>query len=199
MKETGVLATDLPLADAQIGWHKSQIETPALLLDLTALERNLQRMIAFTTAKGVNLRPHVKSHKGATQLAHLQLQAGAIGVTCAKLSDAEAIAASGIQDILIANEIVDPHKIKRLVLLAKRCAVKVTVDNPINVEALSHAAEEIGVKLGVLVEVNIGHNRCGVAPFAPTLELVRQVMQSPGLRFVGLMGYDGHCTTKVSE
>jgi D-serine deaminase-like pyridoxal phosphate-dependent protein len=199
MKETGVLVTDPALTGAQVGWHKSQIETPALLLDLAAMERNLQQMLAFTTAKGVNLRPHVKSHKGATQLAHLQIQAGAIGVTCAKLSEAEAIAASGIHDILIANEIVDPHKIKRLVALAKSCAVKVAVDNPINVATLSQAAEAAGVRLGVLVEVNIGHNRCGVAPFDPTLALVKQVLQSPGLQFKGLMGYDGHCTTKVSE
>jgi D-serine deaminase-like pyridoxal phosphate-dependent protein len=120
-------------------------------------------------------------------------------MTCAKLSDAEVLAASGVMDILIANQIAGAKKIERLIALARACDVKVAVDSVENVEALSQIAHANGVALGVLVEVNIGHNRCGVAPFEPTLTLVNLVLQKPGLRFKGLMGYDGHCTTKVSE
>jgi D-serine deaminase-like pyridoxal phosphate-dependent protein len=186
-------------SDALVGIHKSEIDTPALLLDLPSMEQNLQRMAAFTAAKGINLRPHVKTYKATPELAHLQLQAGAIGLTCAKLSEAEVLAAAGVKDILIANQIVGPKKLKRLAKLATTCEIKVAVDNPENVEALSQIACANGVVLGVLVEVNIGHNRCGVAPFADTLALVKLILQKRSLKFMGLMGYDGHCTTKVTE
>jgi D-serine deaminase-like pyridoxal phosphate-dependent protein len=107
--------------------------------------------------------------------------------------------AAGIPDILIANQIVGRQKIKRLIKLAGNSQVKVAVDSRENVLALSQDAQSSGVTIGVLVEVNIGHNRCGVAPFEPTLELVKLVFDLPGLRFSGLMGYDGHCTFKVAE
>jgi D-serine deaminase-like pyridoxal phosphate-dependent protein len=131
-------------------------------------------------------------------LAHIQLQAGAIGMTCVKLSEAEVLVASGVKDILIANEIVGPTKLARLAALAKECNIKVAVDNAENVEALDQVAQANGVVIGVLVELNIGQNRCGVAPFAPALELAQLVVQKNGLNFMGLMGYDGHAT-RVSE
>ncbi len=120
-------------------------------------------------------------------------------MTCVKLSEAEVLVASGVTDILIANEIVGPKKLERLATLAKSCDIKVGVDNADNADALSLAAQANDVVIGVLVELNIGQNRCGVAPFAPTLALIQQVAQKPGLKFMGLMGYDGHATTKVAE
>ena len=199
MKQTNRVAAAQPSADAAIGLHKSELDTPALLLDLAVMERNLQRMAEFTAAKGIHLRPHVKTYKATPELAHLQLQAGAIGMTCVKLAEAEALVASGVTDILVANEIVGPKKLQRLATLAKRCDIKVGVDNPENVKALSQAAQANSVVIGVLVELNIGQNRCGVAPYAPALELTKLVAQMPGLKFRGIMGYDGHATTKVSE
>jgi D-serine deaminase-like pyridoxal phosphate-dependent protein len=199
MMQSNMLAREETNTDSIIGKHKSEIDTPALLLDLATVEENLRRMIAFTTAKGINLRPHAKTYKATPELAHLQLQAGAIGMTCVKLAEAEVLVASGVTDILIANEIVGPKKLQRLAKLAKECDIKVGVDNPANVEALSEVAQANGVTIGVLVELNIGQNRCGVAPFGPALELTKLVAQMPGLKFRGLMGYDGHATTKISE
>jgi D-serine deaminase-like pyridoxal phosphate-dependent protein len=181
------------------GLRIDQLDTPALLLDLDVLEENIRRMSVFLLERGVRLRPHVKAHRATPQIARKQLEAGAIGLTCAKLSEAEALAAAGFHDLLIANQVVSPGKIDRLAALAGRCDLKVAVDSAVNAAALSRAALRRGTRLGVLVEVNIGHNRCGVAPFEPTLALARTVSQNPGLVFRGLMGYDGHCTTRVTE
>jgi D-serine deaminase-like pyridoxal phosphate-dependent protein len=189
----------MTVGDPSPGTPKNELDTPALLLDLAVVERNLQRMAAFFTGSELQLRPHVKLYKATPQLAQLQLAAGAIGLTCAKLSEAEVLAAAGVTDILIANQVVGPAKIARLVALAKTCDLKVAVDSRANVAALSHAAQAEGVSLGILVEVNIGHNRCGVAPFGPALEMAEFVLSQPGLEFRGLMGYDGHCTLKVAE
>lgn len=182
----------------EIGLHKSQIETPALLIDLPTMERNLYRMADYFERVEAKLRPHVKVHKATPILAHMQLRAGAIGVTCAKLSEAEVMAAAGIRDILIANQIVGEQKIRRLINLAAYTDVMVAVDSYENVAALSRAAQAKGVNLRVLVEVDIGNARCGVEPFGPALELSRAVAKAPGLRYMGLMGYDGHCTFQVS-
>jgi D-serine deaminase-like pyridoxal phosphate-dependent protein len=122
----------------------------------------------------------------------MQLAAGATGITCAKLGEAEVMAAGGIKDILIANQIVGAAKISRLVNLAAYTAVMVCVDDPGNVRELDAAARAKGVRLRVLVELNIGMGRCGVLPGQPALELARAVVDSPGLRFEGLMGYEGH-------
>jgi len=183
----------------EVGRQKYDLDTPALLLDIRTMEQNLHRMADFLEARHVNLRPHVKIYKATPQFALMQLKAGAIGLTCAKLSEAEVLAEAGIPDILIANQIVGPQKIERLVSLARKCNIKVAVDSRQNVEALSQAAYSYGVTVGILVEINIGHNRCGVAPFRPALELVEFILARPGLKFMGLMGYDGHCTMKVTE
>lgn len=182
-----------------IGRPVFDLDTPALLLDIAAMQRNLQRMMLFLSGKGVRLRPHVKLYRATPELVRRQLDAGAIGMTCAKLSEAEVLAAAGVQDILIANQIVGPIKIERLIKLAQISDIKVAVDSRQNVIELAQAAQTRGIRLGVLVEVNIGHNRCGVAPLQPTLDLVRLILEQPGLKFMGLMGYDGHCTMKVAE
>jgi D-serine deaminase-like pyridoxal phosphate-dependent protein len=138
-----------------------------------------------------NLRPHIKTHKTPI-LAHKQIQAGAIGICCAKLGEAEVMVAGGIKDILIANQIVGDQKMSRLVGLAHHCNIMIAVDDPKNVADISSAAQASGAIVRMLVEVNVGMNRCGVEPGEPTLALVREIEKSPNLEFAGLMGYEGH-------
>ncbi|MDD5082326.1 MAG: DSD1 family PLP-dependent enzyme [Dehalococcoidales bacterium] len=174
-----------------IGIPKIEIDTPALLIDLTVMERNIARMAAYFRVVKAKLRPHTKTHK-LPLLAHQQIAAGAIGVCCAKLGEAEVMVNGGIRDILIANQVIGRQKIARLVSLAHHSDIMVAVDNPDNVANLSAAAQVGGVTLRVLVEVNVGMNRCGVEPGEPALVLARKVMAAPGLKFAGLMGYEGH-------
>lgn len=167
-------------------------DTPALLLDLDVAEANLARMAAFFKNRTAKLRPHFKSHK-CTMLAKRQLAAGsAVGICCAKLGEAEVLAAAGVEDILIANQVVGPAKMARLVDVARRCRVRVAADSAANVDELSAAATAARVEIGVLVEVDIGMHRCGVAPGEPALVLARRVDKSPGLRFDGIQAYEGH-------
>ena len=177
-------------ATEHIGMTRDAIDTPVLLVDLDALEYNIARLAEHFRTAGKNLRPHTKSHK-TPAIAHLQLTAGAQGITCAKVGEAEVMAAAGIQDILIANEVVGRRKVERLMALASRCDIMVAVDDPQNLADLNEAAHAYKVSPRVLVEVNIGHNRCGVAP-ATVVELARATAQAPHLRFCGLMGYEGH-------
>ncbi len=182
------MPTYIPL----LGSPKEEIETPALLIDLPAMERNIARMAAFFADKPAKLRPHAKTHKCAI-IAHKQLAAGnAVGITCAKLGEAEMLVAAGIKDILIANQIVGRQKIARLAGLARHANLMVAVDDPHNVDDLSAAVVAAGAQLRVLVEVNIGMNRCGVEPGEPVLALARKVAEAKGLRFAGLQGYEGH-------
>ena len=168
-----------------------EIDTPALLLDKAKLTRNIRKMADFAAGGPAKLRPHAKTHK-CVEIAQLQLDAGAVGITCAKVGEAEALADGGIFDILIANEIIGPLKIARLVELAKRCTVTVAVDEADNVRKLAAAAAAAGVTLRCYVEVNIGMDRCGVEPGAPALALARQVAAADGLLFCGLQAYEGH-------
>ncbi len=177
-----------------IGDHKEQLDTPVLLLDLDIMESNIAKMANYIRGVNAELRPHTKTHKTPI-LAHKQIQAGAIGVTCAKLGEAVEMVASGIKDILIANEIVTPQKIARLMGLAKHADMMVAVDDPVNVENLSQAAQAKDVKLRVLIEVDIGMKRCGTMPGKPALELAQKVLKSKNLIFAGLMGYEGHTVT----
>ncbi len=174
-----------------IGMHALDIETPALCLDIEAVEANVARMAEFARQAGVHLRPHAKTHKSPI-LAHMQLAAGAIGITCAKLSEAEVLVAGGIRDILIANQVIGSAKVARLINLAAHSEVIVAVDDPENVAELDAAAQAKGVRLRVVIEIDIGMQRCGVAPGQPVLDLAQQIVRSPGLRFEGVMGYEGH-------
>jgi D-serine deaminase-like pyridoxal phosphate-dependent protein len=174
---------------------KHEIDTPALLLDLDKLEVNLDRMAAFFAERPASLRPHTKTHK-CPVIAHQQIARGAIGVTCAKLDEATAMAQAGIKDILIANEIVGRRKIDRLMGLAGWTDIMVAVDDARNVADLSAAATSWGVALRVLVEVNVGMGRCGVEPGEPAIALAQEVATSPGLVLEGLMGYEGHAVMK---
>lgn len=170
---------------------KSEIDTPALLIDLDALERNIARMAAFFQGRPAKLRPHAKTHK-CPEIAQRQMEAGAIGITCAKLGEAEALVDGGIEDILIANQIVGGEKADRLASLARRARITVAVDDVRNIDELSAAAKRGGAEIGVLVEVDIGMGRCGVLPGEPALLLARKVARSDGLVLRGLMGYEGH-------
>ena len=148
-----------------IGDPVSAVLTPALVIDLEAMERNLARMADFARAHGVRLRPHAKMHKSA-RIARLQRAAGAVGVCVQKLSEAEALAAGGVDDLFISNEIIEPAKLARVAALAARVKLAIAVDSPLGIERLSLALKAAGSMLGVFVEVDVGQGRCGVAPAA---------------------------------
>jgi D-serine deaminase-like pyridoxal phosphate-dependent protein len=166
----------------------AEVDTPALLLDLDAFERNVATMAE--AARGLRLRPHAKSHK-CPEIALRQIAAGAVGVCCQKVSEAEAMVDGGVGDVLVSNEVVGRAKLARLAGLAKRARVSVCVDDPGNVGDLDDAARAAGVRLDVLVEVNVGANRCGVEPGTPALGLARVVAGARNLRFAGIHAYQG--------
>ena len=167
------------------------IETPALVLDLDLMEGNMRKMDAMLEGSNIRLRPHYKSNK-CTALAHMQIEAGAKGITCAKLSEAEDLILSGIEDVLIANQVVAPAKIARLAALAKCCHLGVCVDNAQNVTDLQTAAAFQGSTLYCLVEYDIGMNRCGVHTKEDVLALARQITACPNLKFEGIQAYAGN-------
>lgn len=174
-----------------VGQPLDALDTPQLLIDLDVVDGNLKRMFDAGRQRGVDVRTHFKSLKCAGLAKYIQA-AGGKTFLCAKLNEAEVLADAGIDDILIANQVIGPHKLKRVAQLARRVKLRVCVDDSGNVEDLSRALQSTGATLGVLVEVDIGMLRCGVAPGEPALALARKVAQSPGLRFDGLQGYDGH-------
>ncbi len=175
---------------AEVGLPLQAVDTPALLLDLDTLERNIARLARAVTGASVRLRPHAKSHK-CSIIALRQMASGAVGVCCQKVSEAEAMVYGGVPDVLVSNQIVGAPKIGRLAALAKQARVAVCVDDASNVAALHEAATAFGVRLSVLVEVNVGSDRCGVEPGGPALALAKQIAASPGLRFAGLQAYYG--------
>jgi D-serine deaminase-like pyridoxal phosphate-dependent protein len=181
-----------------IGCSKWELDTPALLIDLDVLERNVERMSGRLRAAGVGWRPHTKGIK-VPALAHKLLRAGAFGITCAKVGEAEVMAGAGIRDILIANQVVGAPKIARLVNLLPWADVVVAVDDEANVAALDAAARAKGVRLRVVVEVNTGMNRAGVEPGEPALELSRVVAGCSNLRYAGLMGWEGHTVSMADQ
>ncbi len=176
---------------SEIGIEKAALDTPALWVDLDRLEHNITQLAAHFQKAGVNWRPHTKAVK-IPALAHKLLDAGAIGITCAKLGEAEVMVAAGIKDILIANQIVGAQKITRLVNLRHHADVKVVVDNLENIQEMGAAAVAKGVTIGVLIEVNTGMDRSGVALGEPTVALAQQIAQTPGVKLMGLQTWEGH-------
>jgi D-serine deaminase-like pyridoxal phosphate-dependent protein len=172
------------------GSELASVDTPALVVDLDVLERNLDRMPALLAPTGVALRPHAKTHK-SPDLAALQVARGAVGVCVSKVAEAEVMVAGGVDDVLVANEVVGQPKLQRLARLARQADVCVCVDDPGQVRALEQAAAEAGARVRVLVEVDVGGDRCGVAPGQDVLTLARLVEQAPHLDFQGLQGYCG--------
>jgi len=178
-------------AEALIGLTKAELDTPALLVDLDTLEANIARIAATCREHGVGWRPHVKAAK-SPDIARLEIAAGAIGVTCAKLGEAEVMAAAGVRDILIANQIVGALKVRRLVELLDRADVIVAVDSPANVAELGEAAAGRGRTLRVVIEVDTGMRRAGVAPGEAVVALADEIARRPGLRLAGVMGWEAH-------
>jgi D-serine deaminase-like pyridoxal phosphate-dependent protein len=176
---------------------RDDIPTPALLLDLDRFERNLARMAGHVRRHGKALRPHAKTHR-CPEIARRQIAAGALGVAVAKLGEAEVMASAGIRGLLLTTEVVPGPKIERLLkLVADAPETLVVVDNVENVRDLSRAAAGRGLTLDVLVDVDVGGRRTGVAPGPPALALAREVAALPGLRLRGLQGYAGQCAHVV--
>ena len=169
----------------------TQIETPALLIDLDALERNIRRMADYFKRRNATLRPHFKTHK-CPEIARRQVAAGAEGITCAKVGEAEALVSGGIDDVFIANQIVAESRIRVLAELARRARIAVAVDNAENIASVSDAAQSAGTTLHLLVEVNVGMNRCGVDTQEEVLELAKKIIAAEGLAFDGIQAYEGH-------
>src|SRR5207248_2518982 len=167
------------------------LDTPQLLIDLDVVDANLSRMLDAVRDRAVALRVHFKSLK-CGGLARYLASRGVQRFLCAKLNEADVLADAGMTDLFIANQIVGPLKLRRLANLARRTEVSVCVDDAGNVGELSRSAVAAAATIGVLIEVDIGMGRCGVEPGEPALELARRVHASPGLRFLGLQGYDGH-------
>lgn len=186
---TPLSALELPPA-ARPGDPLSAVDTPALLLDLDAFERNLDRMQAAAGAAGVALRPHAKAHK-CPQIALAQLQRGAVGICCQKVSEALPFLRAGITDIHISNETVGAAKADLLARMARHGSFSVCVDDPRQIDALARATTEAGSALGVHVEINIGQDRCGVADAPAVLRLLDALARHPQLAFRGLQAYHG--------
>jgi len=180
--------------ESLIGLPKTAVDTPALLVDLDVMEANIERIARTCRAAGVNWRPHSKGTK-TLEIVRKELAAGAIGVTCAKLGEAEVMAAAGIRNILIANQIVGQTKIRRLTALLDRAAPIVAVDSVENVAELGDAAHGRPQRLGVVIEVNVGMNRAGVEPGEPVVALAGTIARHTGLRFSGLMAWESHAVT----
>jgi D-serine deaminase-like pyridoxal phosphate-dependent protein len=175
---------------AEVGMHVGDVDTPALVLDLDAFERNLHRMSGWAERAKVRVRPHAKSHK-CPEIARRQVALGAVGICCQKVSEAEAMIQSGAMNVLITNQVVGARKLERLVDLAARAWVATCVDNAVNAADLNAAAARAGVTLNVLVEIDNGANRCGVLPGAAALDLAQKIAGSSNLNFSGLQAYQG--------
>jgi D-serine deaminase-like pyridoxal phosphate-dependent protein len=174
-----------------IGAHIDELDTPSLLLDLDAVERNLDAMARLFAETSVRVRPHAKTHK-VPNVALMQLARGAIGICCAKLGEAEVMAAGGVPEILVTTEVVGAVKVRRLIGLARQARVLTVVDDAGAAQQVSDAAVAAGLRLACLVDLNVGQNRTGVEPGEQALELAEKVARMAGLQLVGLQGYEGH-------
>ncbi|MBG9388328.1 DSD1 family PLP-dependent enzyme [Caenimonas aquaedulcis] len=190
-----------PWKAAQPGDDAGAIDTPALVLDLDAFERNLQRMADALRGTKVRLRAHAKSHK-CPEIAKRQVALGAVGICCQKVSEAAVFADAGIADILVTNQVMGEAKLRRLAPLARKARIGVLVDDALQVQPLAAAAQAHDVTLDVYVEVDVGAHRCGVAPGEAAARLARDIAAAPGLRFAGLQCYHGpaqHLRTPVER
>lgn len=168
-----------------------RVDTPALVLDLDAFEANVAALHAHAAARGVRVRAHGKAHR-CPEISRRQVAAGAVGVCCQKVGEAEGFAEAGIADILVSNEIVDPAKLERLARLARRVRLAVCVDHPGAVAALARACRQAQARIDVLIELDVGQGRCGVATIDEVMALARAVAAAaPALRLRGLQAYHG--------
>ncbi len=174
-----------------IGTEKLELDTPALCIDLDTMEANIDKMAQFMQQRGKQWRPHQKCHK-TPAIAWKQINAGAIGVTCAKVSEAEVMAAAGIRNILVANMIVGPRKWERVASLCRLADPIIACDHFAQVEPLAETCRRSGVTCRMLSEVNIGLDRVGIRPGSNTLELAQAIDWLEGVTLAGIMGYEGH-------
>ena len=175
---------------AALGQPLADVDTPALLVDLDAFEGNLQRMADFAGKAGVRLRPHAKTHK-SPEVARRQIALGAVGVCCQKVAEAEIMVAGGIDNVLVSNEVAGARKLARLAALAQRAKIGICVDNADNIEEIERAAAGAGARIDIMVEIDVGGRRCGVAPGAAAARLAERVAAARHLRFAGLQAYYG--------
>jgi len=170
----------------------NEIPTPALVLDIAAMERNIKRMADFFAEGPCKLRPHFKAHK-TPEIAKRQLAAGSVtGITCATVGEAEFVA-EFCDDILIANQVIGADKLSRVAAIAKGGVdMKIAVDSIEGIEQVASAAQKGGAEIGVIVDVNVGMPRCGVQPGEPAAALARRISDTSGIRLRGAMGYEGH-------
>lgn len=175
---------------SEVGLRIVEVSTPAVVVDLDVVERNLQRMAAYCAAHGLGLRPHTKTHK-SVEAAQRQLDLGAIGLTVAKVGEAEVMAETGAPQILVAHPIVGDAKLRRLAALTANTDILVAIDSLHAAEALSRIAVEEGCVFGILVEFDSGSQRCGVAAGAPAVQLGKKVAHLPGVVLRGLFTYFG--------
>lgn len=175
-----------------MGRRRKELTSPALILDAAIARDNIRRMAERLTGPA-GLRPHAKAHK-CSQVAKWQLEAGAIGITVATAWEAAALAREGIPALLIANQVVGPRKVRQAAETARETSLLVAVDDPDNAETLASAAREAGSEIGVLIDVDTGMNRCGVRSSEDALKVAERVSRLAGLRFRGVMGYEGHCS-----
>lgn len=180
--------TNIP--PAEIGMAESEVDTPALLVDLDVFQDNLAHMACQIKGDEVRFRPHAKTHK-CPEIALRQIELGAIGVCCQKVGEAEAMVAGGVGDVLVSNQVVGSSKLERLAKLAGEARIGVCVDNAENIKDLGRAVDNAKTTLGVLVEIDVGARRCGVEPGQQALDLARLVADTPGLQFEGLQAYHG--------
>ncbi len=178
-------------APARVGDPIAAVDTPALMLDLDAFEANLRAVHASVAASGLALRAHGKAHK-CVEIARRQVAAGAVGVCCQKVAEAEVFVAGGIRDVLVSNQVIGAGKLRRLARLSQRALMGVCVDHPQQVRALADALAQEGGCIDVLIEVDVGGGRCGVIGEAAVLELAALVAaHAPALRLRGLQAYHG--------
>jgi 3-hydroxy-D-aspartate aldolase len=172
-------------APARIGERLEDVDTPALIVDLDAFEKNIATMKAAVGDR-VRVRAHAKTHK-CPEIARRQVAAGAVGVCCQKVSEAEAMVDGGVTDVLVSNEVVGGRKLERLAALSRRARIGVCVDDAQNIRDLAST----GAKVDVYVEIDVGMGRCGVPAGEPALQLAQEIRKHPNLRFAGLQAYQG--------
>src|SRR5271157_225993 len=180
-----------PVSQSEALMMASELSTPALTVDLDVLEKNLQRVAELCRRQGVGLRPHTKTHK-TPEVARLQLAQGAVGLTVAKVGEAEVMAGAGLDDILVAFPILGEEKLRRLARLARTRRLLLALDSEAAAQELSRAAAAQNASIGVLVEFDAGGRRCGLDPGPALVALAKAIEKLPGLKFRGLMGYFGN-------
>jgi D-serine deaminase-like pyridoxal phosphate-dependent protein len=177
-------------ARSLIGRRLDEVPTPALLLDLDALEYNIALLSELTKRAGLGHRPHAKGHK-SIEIARRQLKAGALGICCQKISEAEVFVAAGIGNILITNELVDPIKIEKACALARDAQIMLVADDPRMLSEIDKAASKAGAQMNVLIEIDLGQNRCGVSSIEEAVALAKRAADLKHIKFGGVQAYQG--------